>query len=44
MNQTFFPSNLMEQMAARAGVVEERYYEDDEGTITDGIEGLVIPD
>ncbi|MEO0504087.1 MAG: hypothetical protein AAFZ14_12240 [Pseudomonadota bacterium] len=44
VNQTFFPSNLMEQMAARAGVVEERYYEDDEGTIIDGIEGLVIPD
>ena len=44
VNQTFFPSNLMEQMAARADVVEERYYEDDEGTIIDGIEGLVIPD
>ena len=44
VNQTFFPTNLMEQMAARAGVVEERYYEDDEGTIIDGIEGLVIPE
>ncbi|MEO0746421.1 MAG: hypothetical protein AAFY49_13840 [Pseudomonadota bacterium] len=44
VNQTFFPTNLMEQMAARAGVSEERYYEDDEGTIIDGIEGLVIPE
>ena len=44
VNQTFFPTNLMEQMAARAGVVEERYYEDDEGTIIDGSEGLVIPE
>ncbi|GGX53503.1 lipoprotein [Tateyamaria omphalii] len=39
---TFFPTNLMEQMAARVGVMEEKYYEDDEGTIVDGIENLVI--
>lgn len=42
IEQTYWPSNLMEQMAARPGVVEERYYEDDDGTILDGIEGLVI--
>ena len=44
IRQTFFPTKLMEQMAQRPGVVEERYYEDDEGTILDGVEGIVIPD
>ncbi len=39
---TFFPANLMKQMASRPGVVEERYYEDDEGTILDGIAGVTI--
>ncbi|MEL7131450.1 MAG: hypothetical protein AAGK77_03455 [Pseudomonadota bacterium] len=39
---TFFPTNLMEQMASYPGVVEEKYFEDDEGTIVDGIENLVI--
>lgn len=42
IQQTYWPDKLMEQMAARPGVVEERYYEDDDGTILDGIEGLVI--
>ncbi|MBY5931601.1 hypothetical protein KUV51_01210 [Tateyamaria omphalii] len=41
---TFFPTNLMEQMASYPGVVEEKYFEDDEGTIVDGIEKLVIAD
>ncbi|MEX0367140.1 MAG: hypothetical protein AB3N22_13785 [Ruegeria sp.] len=41
---TFFPTNLMEQLAERPGVVEEKYFEDDEGTIVDGIENLVIAD
>ncbi|WP_299141851.1 hypothetical protein [uncultured Tateyamaria sp.] len=41
---TFFPTNLMEQMAAYPGVVEEKYFEDDEGTIVDGVAGIVIPD
>ena len=44
IKQTFFPSNLMEQIAGRPGVVEEKYFEDDEGTIVDGVEGIVIPD
>ncbi|WP_299043463.1 hypothetical protein [uncultured Tateyamaria sp.] len=39
---TFFPTNLMEQMAQRPGVIEDRYFENDEGTIVDGIENLVI--
>jgi hypothetical protein len=34
---TFFPTKLMEQMATWPGVVEDRYYEDDDGTILDGI-------
>lgn len=37
VDQTFFPSKLMEQMATWPGVVEDRYFEDDEGTILDGI-------
>lgn len=41
---TFFPTNLMEQMSQRPDVVEEKYFEDDEGTIVDGIENLVIAD
>ncbi|WP_299691401.1 hypothetical protein [uncultured Tateyamaria sp.] len=44
IKQTFFPTNLMEQMSGRPGVIEERYYEDDDGTIIDGVEGIVIPD
>ncbi|WP_299550001.1 hypothetical protein [uncultured Tateyamaria sp.] len=39
---TFFPTNLMQQMSQRPGVEEEKYFEDDEGTIIDGIEGIVI--
>lgn len=41
---TFFPTRLMEQMASYPGVAEEKYFEDDEGTIVDGIEKLVIAD
>ncbi|MEM8654839.1 MAG: hypothetical protein AAGF36_08840 [Pseudomonadota bacterium] len=40
---TMFPSNLMEQMASYPGVVEDKYFEDDAGTIHDGIDGIVIP-
>ncbi|WP_415921360.1 hypothetical protein [Tateyamaria sp. SN6-1] len=43
VQQTFFPSNLMEQMSRRPGVVEDRYFEDDEGTIIDGVDGIEIP-
>jgi hypothetical protein len=41
---TYFPTRLMEQMSAWPGVVEDRYYENDEGTIVDGVAGIVIPD
>ena len=44
IDQTFFPTRLMEQIAARPGVVTEEYYEDDEGTILDGVAGIVIAD
>lgn len=44
IRQTYFPTDLMEQFAARPGVVEEKYFEDDEGTIIDGVAGIVIPD
>lgn len=36
---TFYPVNLMEQVAQRPDVVTEKYYEDDDGHITDGIVG-----
>ncbi|MEL6452225.1 MAG: hypothetical protein AAFQ19_13285 [Pseudomonadota bacterium] len=42
IRQTFFPTRLMEQMAKRPGVTEEKYYEDDAGTILDGVAGIVI--
>lgn len=34
---TFFPTNLMRQIAARPGVVTDKYFEDDEGSIIDGV-------
>jgi hypothetical protein len=34
---TFSPVTLMEQVEEIEGVVTERYYEDDEGNVTDGI-------
>ena len=37
VDRVLFPTRLMEQIAARPGVVTDRYYEDDEGTILDGI-------
>ncbi|WP_223423204.1 hypothetical protein [Tateyamaria pelophila] len=42
IKQTFYPTNLMEQISVRPGVVEDRYYEDDEGTIQDGIAKVVL--
>lgn len=42
VDSTFFPTKLMEQLAARPGVVVEEYYEDDEGTIVDGVAGIVL--
>jgi len=44
INRTFFPKRLMEQLATRPGVTEEKYFEDDEGSIVDGIAGIVIAD
>lgn len=43
IDQTFFPTRLMEQLATRPGMVEEKYFEDDEGTIVDGVAGIVLP-
>ncbi|MEM8693476.1 MAG: hypothetical protein AAGG57_16525 [Pseudomonadota bacterium] len=37
IQQTMFPTNLMEQMERRVGVKTDRYYEDDDGTIIDGV-------
>ena len=34
---TYFPKRLMEQFETRPGVRTDRYYEDDEGTIVDGV-------
>lgn len=34
---TYFPKKLMQQFETRPGVVTDRYYEDDEGTIVDGV-------
>ncbi|MEM8578790.1 MAG: hypothetical protein AAGF60_13135 [Pseudomonadota bacterium] len=42
VRQTMFPTNLMDQMAQRPGVVTDKYYEDDDGTILDGVAGIVI--
>ncbi|MEO0380529.1 MAG: hypothetical protein AAF252_09675 [Pseudomonadota bacterium] len=44
IDQTLFPTRLMTQLAARPGLSEEKYFEDDEGTIVDGVAGIVIPD
>ncbi|MGC3938259.1 hypothetical protein ACOTTU_10675 [Roseobacter sp. EG26] len=35
---TFFPINLMEQIAQRPDVKTDKYYENDEGDVRDGIE------
>ncbi|MEL7167451.1 MAG: hypothetical protein AAGL96_18455 [Pseudomonadota bacterium] len=42
VRQSFFPDSLREDFAARADVRSEQYFEDDEGTIQDGIAALVI--
>ncbi len=44
IEQTMFPTKLMAQLASRPGVIEEKYYEDDEGGIVDGVKGIVLPD
>lgn len=44
IDQTYYPTQLMTQLAARPGVSEEKYFEDDEGTIVDGVAGIVLPD
>lgn len=44
IERTYFPTQLMEQLAARPGVIEEKYFEDDEGGIVEGVEGIVLPD
>ncbi|MEM6760409.1 MAG: hypothetical protein AAF601_13105 [Pseudomonadota bacterium] len=42
VRQSFFPDSLRADFTGRAGVVSEQYFEDDEGTIHDGIATLVI--
>ena len=37
MSNTLFPKRLMNNFATLPGVLTEKYYEDDEGTILDGI-------
>mgnify|MGYP001800099555 CR=1 FL=1 len=44
IQQTLFPTKLMDQLATRPGVREEKYFEDDEGGIVEGVEGIVLPD
>lgn len=39
---TFYPINLMEQVAARPDVRTEKYYENDEGDVRDGIAAAQI--
>ena len=39
---TFYPINLMEQVAARPDVKTEKYYENDEGDVRDGIAAAQI--
>ncbi|APE42626.1 hypothetical protein BOO69_03720 [Sulfitobacter alexandrii] len=41
---TFYPEKLMQQIAKRPGVVTTRYFEDDEGNVTDAIAaGFTVP-
>ena len=42
IRQTMFPTNLMRQLAVRPGVVTRRHYEDDEGTILDGVAAVQL--
>ena len=44
INQTFYPNRLRGQFAELSGVIEEKYFEDDEGTILDGIQSVVLTD
>ena len=44
INQTFYPNRLRGQFAELSGVIEEKYFEDDEGTILDGIHSVVLTD
>ncbi|WP_299738246.1 hypothetical protein [uncultured Roseobacter sp.] len=37
VDSTFFPIRLMEQLEQRPGVVTDKYYENDEGEVRDGI-------
>ena len=42
VESTWFPKKLMEQMEQYPGVKTERYYEDDDGTILDGIAKVAL--
>lgn len=40
INVTFYPVKLMDQIAQRPDVVTDKYYENDEGDVLDGIVGV----
>lgn len=40
VRSTFYPVNLMEQLARKPGVASERYFENDAGDVVDGIAAL----
>jgi len=40
IDQTFYPKRLMAQLNTRPGVSTDRYYEDDDGNIRDGVAAL----
>ncbi len=42
IRQSLFPTNLMDQMEQRPGVVTDRYFENDEGTIVDGVANVQL--
>lgn len=39
---TMYPTKLMEQIAARSDVTTDRYFEDDEGGIVEGVAGVEL--
>ncbi len=41
---TFYPVDLMEQIARKPGVVTDQLYEADDGQVTDGIAAVVPAD
>ena len=42
IDRVMFPTKLMDQLEGRPGVVTDKYFEDDEGNIQDGVAGIII--